>query len=258
MSQTEFGKRILRLDTIPSTQEFLKKLFKEGAEEGVIAVASKQTLGRGRMNRSWDSPAGKGLWMSVLLIPEGPESMWGWVPLWAGAVARRAIMNTATPEASAPDLKLKWPNDLYWQGSKLGGILAEVVRNNGRKAVVLGFGINLLQAELDFSSNLRKHAVSIYQMTGKTFDLDELLKEFIQALNDMALMVKPIDTESIRKLWLESAWALEENLKIVCSKVIHEGKFVGLGKYGEIGLLTEDFNIEYIAATDDIQKLYHP
>ncbi len=114
--------------------------------EGTTIVAEIQTAGRGRLGRTWESPWGSGVWMSVLVHPaDQPRASWAWLPLVTALAVRDAL-------ALACDLDcgLKWPNDLVSGGDqvrKLGGILVEVV---GADAVILGIGINmsLLSEEL--------------------------------------------------------------------------------------------------------------
>jgi BirA family transcriptional regulator, biotin operon repressor / biotin---[acetyl-CoA-carboxylase] ligase len=113
----------------------------EGAPEGFVVVADEQTRGRGRLDRSWSSPPGAGLAMSLVLRPVVPEQTWGWLPLVAGVAAVDALREHGVPAV------LTWPNDVMVDGPahdggpgprKLGGILTERVG----EAVVVGIGLN--------------------------------------------------------------------------------------------------------------------
>ena len=114
--------------------------------EGATIVAELQTAGRGRLGRTWESPWGSGVWMSVLVRPESePRARWAWLPLIAALAARDALKFSCDLSCG-----LKWPNDLVSADDpvrKLGGILVEVV---GPDAVVVGIGVNmsLLSEEL--------------------------------------------------------------------------------------------------------------
>lgn len=107
--------------------------------EGTTIVAEIQTAGRGRLGRSWESPRGSGVWMSVLVHPaDRPRASWAWLPLFTALAVRDALV-----EACRLTCGLKWPNDLVSADAevrKLGGILVEVV---GADAVVLGIGVNM-------------------------------------------------------------------------------------------------------------------
>jgi BirA family biotin operon repressor/biotin-[acetyl-CoA-carboxylase] ligase len=121
-----------------STNADLATTARAGAPEGLVLVAEHQRAGRGRSGRSWTSPPGAGIAVSVLLRPSPPVPVWGWLPLLAGVAMAEAVAGHAGLPATVP-ATLKWPNDLLVGGGKAGGVLAEVVGD----AVVLGVGINV-------------------------------------------------------------------------------------------------------------------
>lgn len=102
-----------------------------GEDAGAVLVAEFQSGGRGRMDRTWSSPAGAGLTFSVLVRPVAPVARWGWLPLIAGLALYRAVGETA---------RLKWPNDLLLgpEGRKVAGILVQAADG----AAVVGVGLN--------------------------------------------------------------------------------------------------------------------
>lgn len=125
---------------------------RDGAPEGLVVVAERQTAGRGRLGRLWESPARAGLAVSVVLRPACPTPDWpavpvsshGWLPLLAGVAVAEAVSRLA----EVP-VRLKWPNDLLVEGRKCGGILAEAVPatvgdvTGATSAVVVGMGLNV-------------------------------------------------------------------------------------------------------------------
>jgi BirA family biotin operon repressor/biotin-[acetyl-CoA-carboxylase] ligase len=112
---------------------------RQGAAEGLVAVAEHQTAGRGRLDRRWESPAGVNLLASVLLRP-GCEA--DDLHLCSGAVALATA--DACAEAARVEPVLKWPNDLLIGGSKLAGVLAEADFDGSRfRGVVVGIGVNV-------------------------------------------------------------------------------------------------------------------
>lgn len=115
-----------------STNADLLAAAERGAPGRSVLVAELQTTGRGRLNRGWESPAGAGLTVSVLLRPAVPRAGWGWLPLMAGLALSRSLGEQA---------RLKWPNDLVMgsEQAKVAGILGEV----GGDAAVLGIGLNV-------------------------------------------------------------------------------------------------------------------
>jgi BirA family transcriptional regulator, biotin operon repressor / biotin---[acetyl-CoA-carboxylase] ligase len=133
--------RIARLeihDAIDSTNTHLMREAAEGTPSGTLCLAERQTAGRGRLGRSWVSPFGANLYLSLLWrFPFGPAAMGG-LSLAAGAAVADALY-----AAGVRDLGLKWPNDVLWQRLKLAGLLLEVAGEaHGPAHVVVGIGVN--------------------------------------------------------------------------------------------------------------------
>ena len=135
---------------IASTNSVGMALASAGCPTGVVLVTDLQTAGRGRLDRSWEAPAGTSAMFSVVLHPGGPDREWGILPLLAGVAVCEAMEFVTGVRTS-----LKWPNDLIigdgdaptGRGGKVGGILAE--RDAATGAVILGVGINVDLAEED-------------------------------------------------------------------------------------------------------------
>ena len=131
---------VLYYDTLPSTNDEAKRLASCGAEEGTVVVADRQTAGRGRLERAFVSPAGRGLYASILLRPTvRPEAL----PLLTVAAAV-AVTEAAEAVGGIP-LGIKWVNDVYSREGKVSGILVETAFSptGGVDYAVLGVGINL-------------------------------------------------------------------------------------------------------------------
>ena len=126
-------------DEIDSTNSYLRDQARQGAPDGLVAVADHQTAGRGRLDRRWESPPGANLLASVLLRPRcRPDDL----HLCTGALALAAA--DACREVARVEPALKWPNDLLVGGAKLAGILAEAEFDGGvLAAVVAGIGVNV-------------------------------------------------------------------------------------------------------------------
>ncbi len=153
-----------------------------GAPEGTVVVAERQTSGRGRLGRAWQSPPRAGIAVSVLLRPGAPAPPWspaptarfGWLPLLTGVALVQAVRRVA-----AVDAMLKWPNDLLIDERKCGGILAEAVP--GGSAVALGIGLNvtLRGKELPYPA-----ATSLVLEGAACTDRDPLLRALLRDLAD--------------------------------------------------------------------------
>jgi BirA family biotin operon repressor/biotin-[acetyl-CoA-carboxylase] ligase len=130
---------IRRFDEIGSTNTYLRDQARQGAPEGLVAVADHQTAGRGRLDRRWEAPPGASLLMSVLFRPQLDPSL---LHLGTAAVALAAARACEVLTGVHP--KLKWPNDLLVGEAKLAGVLAEAEFSEGSISfVVIGIGINV-------------------------------------------------------------------------------------------------------------------
>ncbi len=167
MTNLPFVRRLVVLETTGSTNDDARRLAAEGAPEGTVVLSDRQTEGRGRRGRSWDSPEGAGLYLSVLLRPpELPEAI-GRYPIAAAVAVCRACRAFAGECAV-----LKWPNDVLARGAKLAGILSEFRQGSSGADLVLGIGVNVNQAVSDFEPSLRGTATSLKMLRGDGLAVD--------------------------------------------------------------------------------------
>jgi len=168
---TLFKFNIRRLDTTSSTNDEVIRMAEGGAPEGTVVVARRQTLGRGRLGRRWESPTGAGLYLSVLLRPQiCPSNLWqiGFVASLAAASSIRRAFNL--------DARIKWPNDILIEGRKVCGILIEsTVADTPASPVVVGIGINVNTRA--FPEELAEKATSLLLQSGGGQDIDLNLAE---------------------------------------------------------------------------------
>src|SRR5215472_898407 len=145
------GWDIRYLDKVDSTQRVAAELAQNGTEEGMVVIAERQSAGRGRLGRTWHSPAGVNLYMTVILRPHMPLAEVPQLSLVAGVAVAEAL------ETIAPGLvALKWPNDIWLRERKAGGIIAEAVTDATQdlRCVLLGIGLNLNLASNDIPPEL--------------------------------------------------------------------------------------------------------
>lgn len=175
------GKELYCFDILDSTNTYLKKAASEGARDGTAVIADHQTAGRGRQERSFQSPAGKGIYLSVLLRPCLPPEKLLPVTALAGAAACDAVERICGVRPG-----VKWPNDLVLGGKKVCGILTElVVDENGSPCVVLGIGINVSQTAADFSPEVAKIASSLSAELGRPVSSAALTAALLEELDAM-------------------------------------------------------------------------
>ncbi len=181
LSEHPWHNRVICLDTVDSTNTYLKNLALRGAAEGTAVLARQQTNGRGRCGRLFDSQPG-GLYLSVLLRPEVlPQNLTVATPMTAAAVKRALQGLDDIP------VKIKWVNDILLHQKKLCGILCELVPTGGRPALVVGLGLNVSQKK--FSGELDRIAISLAQ-AGYTVSIESLassiLRQMLAVSRDLA------------------------------------------------------------------------
>lgn len=178
--------RLQVFDTLPSTNAYL--LQEESFVDGMVCLANAQTAGQGRKGRSFLSPGGMGVYLSYLLVPDEKESLFpatsfSTLTAYVCIAVSRAVSKVC---GRTPDIK--WVNDLQLDGKKFCGILTQMslFKDSDRvKKIVTGIGINVLEKEEDFPDELKKHATSLAQATGRQISRAALVAELILQLDRM-------------------------------------------------------------------------
>lgn len=209
--------------SLPSTNDRIIDLAKDGAPAFTVVVADTQTAGRGRSGKTWESLPGLGLWISFLIRPRVGEVQL-LVPILMGIATIRAV------EAICPNLylEIKWPNDVLINGRKLGGILCEKV---GPSALVVGVGINVNQSEDDFSSTFEHSATSLGIEGCPNVSRSELAGYL---LDESRILIDPLPDEFNDDLLME----IQERDTLMGHMVLTEtegmGKAVGIAGDGSL------------------------
>ncbi|MSR22718.1 MAG: biotin--[acetyl-CoA-carboxylase] ligase [Gemmatimonadetes bacterium] len=191
----QLGVTVLEIHAVlPSTNDRVRRLALEGAPSFTTVVAEAQTKGRGRGGRSWHSPAGSGLWISVLL-PSGSDGTAGPLSLAVGLAAARAVEHV-----SGIPVQLKWPNDVLHSGLKVAGILCETGGEGGRQ-VVAGIGINIRRAGADFPPELEPGMAFVEEMAGREVSEAELAEALLGELRSWARSAPRGVTGELRAEW---------------------------------------------------------
>jgi BirA family transcriptional regulator, biotin operon repressor / biotin---[acetyl-CoA-carboxylase] ligase len=166
LSTRRIGRVIHHFDTIDSTSRHAMELARRGAVEGEVVIAEAQTAGRGRLGRSFFSPAGLSFYGSIILRPDIPPARAPQITLVAGLAVAETIERHAGVRPG-----LKWPNDVRLGGLKVAGILTEMESEGDRVLhVVCGPGVNLNVPQDEFPMELRSVATSILAAAGRVVD----------------------------------------------------------------------------------------
>jgi BirA family biotin operon repressor/biotin-[acetyl-CoA-carboxylase] ligase len=193
-----FGHTLYVLPSTTSTNDILKDLAQQGAPEGTAVVAEHQTQGRGRHGRAFASPAGVGIYVSILMRPQIDAHRLPQLTLVSAVATAEALT-----EYSALPVHLKWPNDVEIHSKKVAGILCEAVLHPGASPVVIiGIGINVNTALEHFPPELHQHVTSLALAAGHTWARLPLLAILLAHLERLYQALQQGDITSIRQRWL--------------------------------------------------------
>jgi BirA family biotin operon repressor/biotin-[acetyl-CoA-carboxylase] ligase len=197
------GRVIHWLDSTHSTNDVAARLAEAGAAEGTTIVAETQTAGRGRHGRSWFSPRGAGLYVSVILRP-GAEIVKEASPVSLLTLASGVVIAEAVRAATGLPARIKWPNDVLVGGRKLAGILAESALHGGAlQFVVVGFGVNLRQAA--YPPEIASRVTSIEAETTRPPDRALILAEIVAMMGERYADLRAGRFDAILGAWRELA-----------------------------------------------------
>ena len=227
-------------DSLDSTNNRAKLLALQGAPHGTVLIAGHQTGGRGRMGRSFHSPAGSGLYLSVLLRPDAPPEQWMHLTCAVAVAACRGIR-----DACGLYPGIKWTNDLVWAQRKLGGILTELVTCSGSTAVIIGIGINLTQTPEDFPPELQTMAGSLGMFCRELPSREKLAACLLQRLweTEQTLFA---DKAAILDAYRANCITLDTDISIVCGDSIRHGHALTVDDRGALVVSFPDRHTEAV------------
>mgnify|MGYP005801476771 FL=1 len=172
------GQSIYFYEETDTTNNRARELALEGAPEGTLVVAEKQTAGRGRRGKVWESPLGTGIWMSLVLRPQIMPAEASVLTLLCGLATAEAIEAETGLSAG-----IKWPNDILINGKKAVGILTEMdCEMSEVHFVIPGIGINVNTAS--FPPEIAEIATSLYLECGKTVSRRRLVHRVLERLEE--------------------------------------------------------------------------
>jgi BirA family biotin operon repressor/biotin-[acetyl-CoA-carboxylase] ligase len=192
------GWRIDYFDEVGSTQRVAAELAEQGIAQGAVVIAERQSAGRGRMGRQWHSPPGVNLYATIILRPKCAIAEVPRLSLVAGVAAAEAV------EMAAPGIvALKWPNDVWLNGRKAGGIIAEAVTNasRGLQCVLLGIGLNLNLTARDIPPELQDRATSVLIATGYPCERAAIASSLLQKLGTRYMETERHGFAAVRPVW---------------------------------------------------------
>ena len=242
-----FGReRIDHFPVIDSTNVHARMIADRGAPEGTVVVAEAQLKGKGRRGRSWFSPAGEGIYVSVILRPRVPPSEAPQLVLMAAVAAAEALL----AQAALP-VSVKWPNDILVGGKKIAGILSEMRLAGDRiDHVVIGMGVNVNTPAESLPPEIAAIATSLCAVTGRTFSRAGLLRAYLEKLEGWYALFRERRFEPIRERWLEIARIIGKQVKIAGVDRTYEGEVIDIDPTGFLILKSPDGGVQRILAGD--------
>ena len=218
--------------TLTSTNLVLKDMAKQGAPHGSLCLCEKQTAGRGRMDRTWSSPEGQGVWLSVLLRPSLPVEN---APVITFCCA--LAMAKAVRQVTGLDAQIKWPNDLVLRGKKLCGILLEMGFDAQGYYVVAGTGLNVRAGA--YPPELAHQATSIEEH-GAVPNRGAIVGKYLAALEDALTAVERDGFAGIAEDFRQSCITLGSQVNVIGTDAAFTGVAEDVDVTGALLVRTED------------------
>jgi len=231
-----FGRSVHVYNQVDSTQNIAFEFVKQGAVEGTLILAEHQTAGRGRMGRVWHSPTGKGIWMSLILMPNIPLQFTSQLTLLVAVALCRTLQSYVSHQVG-----IKWPNDLLIRGRKVSGILLESSADDQRlNHVIAGIGISANLTETDFSEELRMKATSLLLESGVEVKRELLICHFLEQFELLYDLYMQQGFAPIRLLWIQLSVSLNRPLRIQTANGWLEGIAESIDEFGALILKQKD------------------
>jgi len=227
--------------SIDSTNTSAKRLASAGAPHGTMVIADMQTHGRGRMGRSFHSPEGTGIYLSLILRPNLPADQ-----LMHLTCAAAVAVADGIERAAGLRPNIKWTNDLVAGGKKLGGILTELSLRHGSTVeyAVIGIGINCCQKEDAFPPELQDIATSLHMCTDKNIVRSTVISEIIVALEQMSQQLGC--SSDILQRYRADCITIGQEISLLLPNEIRHGKALDVDENAALVVKFDDGKIESV------------
>lgn len=246
------GKQAYYFDSIDSTQNQALKMAQDVANNGTVVVAAKQTEGKGRDGRKWESPKG-GIWISIILHPKFDISITTLFP-----IASSLALSIAIEKVFSIKPELKWPNDLTIKGKKVAGMLVDVsLESNKIENLVLGVGINfdvnVKQIEKLLKGTPNFYGVSSLSDQKQNIKPIQLVQTFLLELEKIYMALNEKQIKKIISEWTSRSSTIGKNVELITVDSKIKGKAVKIDDDG--ALIVSDNNKNHRVIAGDIIHL---
>jgi BirA family biotin operon repressor/biotin-[acetyl-CoA-carboxylase] ligase len=215
------------LPSCHSTNESAQQLLQSDAKEGTVVITDDQTSGKGLAGNEWQTNPGQNLTFSLVLNPSFllPKEQ------FFLTIAVSLGLKDALDDLLPGDIKIKWPNDIYYNNKKMAGLLIEnSIRGNSLESCVVGIGLNVNQVEFPQKYN----ATSVSLETGIQYDLNEQLNIILSNIGFYYLKLKSEERELLQERYHTSLLGINENLLFKDEQGKFKGEILGTDEYGRL------------------------
>lgn len=245
------GRQVYYFDETDSTNNDVRKLMAEGAGHGILAVADKQTAGKGRRGRTWISPAGANIFMSIGLKPELSPDKASMLTL----VMALAICDTIH-EVTGLDSRIKWPNDIVVNGKKVCGMLTEMEAElDCIHSVVIGIGINVNQQEMP--EEIRETATSLFLESGEKIIRAHIIEKAMEYFEDYyAQFMEKGDLSLLKEAYNARLVNMDAGVRVLDPRGEYEGIAKGINTEGELLVERNGETVRVYAGEVSVRGVY--
>ncbi len=243
LESRELGRPYHYLEQTDSTNRVARDLARQGAPEGTLVVAESQTRGKGRQGRSWFSPGGENLYLSLILRPPISLLEVSHITFLASVALTQVIRERLHLEAL-----IKWPNDIYIKGKKVAGILVEMEsRGTMPQFLVVGVGLNVNTPPGGFPPEISTRATSLMMEGGKRLLRAQILAWFLETLEEWYRDLREGHREALLAYWRRYNYTLGRRVHLEDGR---EGWAVGITPQGSLLVRTQGGTLLSVGAGD--------
>ena len=245
------GQHLVVFDETDSTNNQAKRLAEEGAEHGLLVLSDCQTSGKGRRGRSWDSKAGEGIFMTLLLKPDIQPGNASMLTLVMALAVRAGIEDVV-----GIDTQIKWPNDIVCDGKKVCGILTEMsAQIDYINYIVIGVGINV--SNEIFPEEVAATATSLYLLTGVRISRAKLAAKIMAEFEKYyALYLKTQDLPGLMNEYNSHLINRGRSVRVLDPRQEYTGVAQGINQSGELLVQTEDGTAHVSSGEVSVRGVY--
>lgn len=233
------GRAAIYLQTVGSTNAYAKELIaKSKPSSGTVIWAGEQTAGRGQIGSKWETAPFQNLTASFILNPNFLNANQQFALNQAIALAIRDLLLNIN--LSAERVKIKWPNDIYIDTDKVAGVLIEnIIEKSNIQHSIIGIGLNVNQSE--FAPTL-KNPTSLYQKTGKNFEITQLLSQLCSFIEQRFLQLKAQKEAELKAIYTQNLFRYQEiaNFQITESQEVIQAQILGISPAGKLIIQQEN------------------